>query len=79
MASDAAKCEKIDLPQHLEDVETNTSDEHVDVPEFDAKETRRILRKVDYRLLPMLTLLYVLSFIDRSNSTCLLPYAMCIG
>ncbi|KAB2570989.1 putative transporter [Lasiodiplodia theobromae] len=67
MASGDAKCEKIDLPHHLEDVETNTSDEHVDVPEFDAKETRRILRKVDYRLLPMLTLLYVLSFIDRSN------------
>ncbi|OJD38568.1 retrograde regulation protein 2 [Diplodia corticola] len=53
---------------HLEDIETSTSDEQAaDVPEYDAKETQRILRKVDYRLLPMLTLLYVLSFIDRSN------------
>lgn len=35
---------------------------------YDEKETKNILRKVDWRLLPMLTLLYVLSFIDRSNS-----------
>ncbi|TVY83547.1 putative transporter [Lachnellula suecica] len=33
---------------------------------YDA-ETKRILRKIDYRLLPMLTLLYVLSFLDRGN------------
>jgi len=29
----------------------------------------RILRKVDMRLVPMLSLLYLVSFIDRSNST----------
>lgn len=38
-------------------------------PVYDEQETKAILRKVDWRLLPMLTLLYVLSFIDRSNST----------
>lgn len=36
-------------------------------PRYDDKETKRILRKVDLRLIPMLTLLYVLSFLDRSN------------
>lgn len=37
------------------------------LPRYDDKETHRILRKVDYRLLPMLTLLYVLAFLDRGN------------
>ncbi|KIX03060.1 uncharacterized protein Z518_06610 [Rhinocladiella mackenziei CBS 650.93] len=47
-------------------------DEHAglddsNLPRYDDKETKRILRKVDYRLLPMLTLLYVLAFLDRGN------------
>lgn len=36
-------------------------------PVYDEQETKAILRKIDWRLLPMLTLLYVLSYIDRSN------------
>lgn len=35
--------------------------------QYDARETRRILRKVDWRLLPALTLLYIFAFLDRSN------------
>ncbi|EXA35259.1 hypothetical protein FOVG_14018 [Fusarium oxysporum f. sp. pisi HDV247] len=34
---------------------------------FDAAETKKIVRKIDWHLLPPLTLLYILSFIDRSN------------
>jgi sugar phosphate permease len=34
---------------------------------FSDAETKRLLRKVDYRLLPVLTLLYLMSFLDRSN------------
>ncbi|KFY04914.1 hypothetical protein O988_00414 [Pseudogymnoascus sp. VKM F-3808] len=34
---------------------------------YDEMETKRILRKVDLRLLPCLTLLYLLSFLDRGN------------
>lgn len=30
---------------------------------------KAILRKLDYKLLPPLTLLYLLSFLDRSNGT----------
>lgn len=65
------KSEKPESPDHFEDVETNISDQS-EAPQYDAKETQRILRKVDFRLLPMLTLLYVLSFIDRSNSEVIL-------
>ncbi|KAH9047698.1 major facilitator superfamily domain-containing protein [Lactarius hengduanensis] len=35
--------------------------------EADALQDRKLLRKVDLRLLPILTLLYLLSFLDRSN------------
>lgn len=44
-----------------EEIEANL----VDIPEAEA---RRILSKVDYRLVPMLALLYLVAFIDRSNS-----------
>lgn len=37
------------------------------VQEFDDVETARVLRKVDWRLLPVLSLLYLLAFLDRSN------------
>lgn len=36
--------------------------------ELDEAEAARVLRKVDYRLVPMLSLLYLVAFIDRSNS-----------
>jgi hypothetical protein len=56
--------------ESIEDqLETAASDENNELIQYDEKETKAILRKVDWRLIPMLTLLYVLSFIDRSNST----------
>lgn len=33
----------------------------------DAIETRKIIRKIDWRLIPLLTLLYFLTFLDRVN------------
>ena len=45
----------VDLPQ--------TQQEHV----FDPKETKRILRKVDFRLIPVLAVLYLLAFLDRES------------
>lgn len=35
---------------------------------LDETHANRVLRKVDYRLVPMLALLYLVAFIDRSNS-----------
>ena len=34
---------------------------------------KALLRKLDWKLLPALTLLYLLSFLDRSNGTLLRP------
>lgn len=36
-------------------------------PRYDDQETRKLLRRVDYRLLPILTFLYLVSFLDRGN------------
>lgn len=34
---------------------------------FDMKATKKLIRKIDYTLLPFLALLYLLSFLDRTN------------
>lgn len=36
-------------------------------PPFTPEEQKRILRKVDWRLVPLLSFLYLVSFIDRGN------------
>lgn len=38
-----------------------------DGPDYTPDEERRLLRKIDWRLMPGLTLLYLLSFLDRTN------------
>jgi hypothetical protein len=50
-------------PSRSSDGELEAND--VEIPETEAK---RILAKVDYRLVPTLALLYLVAFIDRSNS-----------
>ena len=37
------------------------------IAELPPAEARRILRKVDYHLVPLLALLYLVAFVDRSN------------
>ncbi|KAG4435372.1 hypothetical protein IFR05_009158 [Cadophora sp. M221] len=44
-----------------------SSNEELGPPIFDAAATKRLLRKLDFRLLPFLALLYLLSFLDRTN------------
>jgi hypothetical protein len=36
-------------------------------PQWKAHHTSRLLRKIDIRLLPLLILMYLLNFLDRSN------------
>ena len=61
-SSENQQVEQIDeKPRSFEALEA----QHVD----DEAEAQRVLKKVDYRLVPMLALLYLVSFIDRSNST----------
>lgn len=38
------------------------------VEAYTPEEASRIMKKIDYRLVPMLAFLYLLSFIDRGNS-----------
>ncbi|KIK01867.1 hypothetical protein K443DRAFT_132091 [Laccaria amethystina LaAM-08-1] len=45
--------------KHSESVETSD--------DFNTYEDKQLLRKVDFRLIPILTLLYLLSFLDRTN------------
>lgn len=65
--------EKIeDLVHQIEEGDKSEHDSHAGVnedhlPEYRNKETQRILRKVDWHLIPLLTTLYVFSFLDRSN------------
>lgn len=44
------------------------ADQVIKDADFDAKERRRILRKIDYRLVPLLGVIYLIAFIDRGNS-----------
>lgn len=59
--------------QYVDDV-LEPSDKESQPPtheiEFNDAETKRLLQKVDWRLLPVLTALYLMSFLDRSNSMC---------
>ncbi|KAH7407407.1 major facilitator superfamily domain-containing protein [Cadophora sp. MPI-SDFR-AT-0126] len=56
------------LKPDYKEVETpNTGTDELGPPIFDAAATKRLLRKLDLRLLPFLALLYLLSFLDRTN------------
>lgn len=43
-------------------------DDGVVVPEYDEKEVKKILRRIDWRLLPVLTILYLLAFIGSCQN-----------
>jgi hypothetical protein len=46
---------------------STSSDSEQEQHLFDDKATARLVRKIDLRLLPFLALLYLLSFLDRTN------------
>lgn len=53
---------------NAEKISTSSGELEAQYVELDEAEANRVLRKVDYRLVPMLSLLYLVAFIDRSNS-----------
>lgn len=56
------------LEKNLEKVSQSPADSDVDALEATTGiNEKKLLRKLDLRLLPPLTLLYLLSFLDRSN------------
>ncbi|KAF2871393.1 major facilitator superfamily domain-containing protein [Massariosphaeria phaeospora] len=70
--TDSAKHDVV-ADDKIEDVreKTSSSDAEKEVAvldaEYDEQEAKRVLKKVDFRLVPLLSLLYLISFIDRSN------------
>lgn len=56
------------VEKNLEKVSRSPSDSDVDALEATTGiNEKKLLRKLDLKLLPPLTLLYLLSFLDRSN------------
>lgn len=45
----------------------NLSTDSLEAAGFDESATRRLVRKIDWALLPLLSFLYLLSFLDRTN------------
>lgn len=59
-----------DVPPKKDDVAAlPLSDASVDIETTYGVNEKALLRKLDYKLLPALTLLYLLSFLDRSNGS----------
>ncbi|KAF2093018.1 MFS general substrate transporter [Rhizodiscina lignyota] len=56
------RTEKDGEPEHIEIVANSVA-----IPEYTDKEARRIMWKVDLRLIPMLAWFYLLAFLDRGN------------
>jgi hypothetical protein len=53
-----------ETPVEIEDL-THTE---LPVPELTQEETRKVMKKLDWWLIPQLSLLYLLAFLDRGNS-----------
>jgi hypothetical protein len=68
--------DKLSTEQHhtesVEEIPNSSGELEAQNVELEEKEAARVLRKVDVRLVPILTLLYLVAFIDRSNSTYIL-------
>lgn len=56
-----------DTKETADKVESSSSSQDLG---YDEKHTAKLIRKIDWRLLPFLALLYLLSFLDRSTSFC---------
>jgi hypothetical protein len=50
--------------EQLEMIETSSSNPDLG---YDEKHTKKLIRKIDWTLIPFLALLYLLSFLDRTN------------
>lgn len=67
--SDLSDSNLSDAPKKPEIVQLEHALTDADHNSFDGKATKRLLRKMDIRLIPFLALLYLLSFLDRCVSS----------
>lgn len=58
------RVENVGTQQHGDDSDDHS---HLEVGGWDDASVRRLVRKMDWRLIPFLALLYLLSFLDRTN------------
>ena len=63
--SDMSDSDRSDALKKSEVVQFEHAQTDEDLVSFDMKATKRLLRKMDIRLIPFLALLYLLSFLDR--------------
>lgn len=64
--ADVSHKEDVKMDHEAFAMEADAKDTNFVAPR-DPKETARMLRKIDWRLIPPLTLLYLLSYLDRGN------------
>lgn len=64
MSSNPTKDVKSD-DEASSDIQTSTADAPV-AQNFDNIDEKKLMRKIDFRLVPWLSILYLLSFLDRS-------------
>jgi hypothetical protein len=64
--SDSERSDTLKKSEVVQFEHAQTDEDHVS---FDTKATKRLLRKMDVRLIPFLALLYLLSFLDRYVSS----------
>lgn len=62
-----AQVEKAPKNEQIREIDAAVSDPNVTLESFAHLDIKKIRRKMDLRLIPMLTLLYLLSFLDRGN------------
>ena len=55
------------IRRDLNDKDAVVEDDPYQTPDFSHIDEKKVLRRMDLRLLPMLALLYLLSFLDRGN------------
>lgn len=63
--SGIAESHSDDLVENLKDAQKESAPEQVE--NFDPHAVKKIRRKVDFRLLPILTIMYAVSLMDRTN------------
>jgi len=52
---------------HIEEATVKANDRNISQYEIDPEAEKKLLRKLDLRVVPMLWFLYMLSFLDRTN------------
>lgn len=52
---------------HVEDITVKANDRNIERYEIDPEAEKKLLRKLDFRIIPVLWFLYMLAFLDRTN------------